>query len=91
LQEAKARLSELIRRARTEGPQTITVHGEEVAVVQDSETYRREHPEPKQSSEFGSTLQEILRNAPKLRDEEVDYYFCRNSELALPRFDEPLT
>ncbi len=33
LQEAKNRLSELIQRAETEGPQTITRHGTPVAVV----------------------------------------------------------
>jgi antitoxin Phd len=32
LQEAKAKFSELVRLAQTEGPQTVTVHGE-VAVV----------------------------------------------------------
>ncbi len=34
LQEAKNRLSEVVRAAKTKGPQVITVHGkEEVAVV----------------------------------------------------------
>jgi antitoxin Phd len=33
LQEAKARLSELVKRAESEGPQEITVHGEAKAVV----------------------------------------------------------
>ena len=33
LQEAKNKLSEVIRRAREEGPQTITVRGEPAAVV----------------------------------------------------------
>ncbi len=33
LQEAKNKLSELIDRALTEGPQVITRHGSEVAVV----------------------------------------------------------
>ncbi len=33
LQEAKNKLSEVIRRAREEGPQTITVRGEEAAVI----------------------------------------------------------
>jgi prevent-host-death family protein len=33
LQHAKARLSELIRRARSEGPQIITVHGKEEFVL----------------------------------------------------------
>ena len=41
LQEAKARLSELIKRAAKEGPQSITIHGEPTAVVLSSEEYER--------------------------------------------------
>lgn len=37
--DAKARLSELIRRARTEGPQTITRQGREAAVVVTAEEW----------------------------------------------------
>ena len=33
LQDAKNRFSELVRRAREKGPQVITVHGREAAVV----------------------------------------------------------
>ena len=33
LQEAKARLSEVIKKAAKEGPQKITVRGERMAVV----------------------------------------------------------
>lgn len=33
LQEAKARFSELVKRAESEGPQDITVHGRSVAVL----------------------------------------------------------
>ncbi len=33
LQDAKTRLSEVIERAQTEGPQTITRHGTERAVI----------------------------------------------------------
>jgi antitoxin Phd len=40
VQEAKARLAELIERAGTEGPQTITRHGKERAVVLSIEHYR---------------------------------------------------
>jgi len=40
LQAAKARLSELIDRARTEGPQTITRHGTARAVVLSIEDYQ---------------------------------------------------
>ena len=41
LQEAKQRFSELVRHARAHGPQVVTKHGEEVAVVVSIEEYRR--------------------------------------------------
>ena len=45
LQEAKARLSEVVRKAAKEGPQSITVHGEtSVVVISDKEYERLNHP-----------------------------------------------
>jgi antitoxin Phd len=45
LQEAKARLSELIKKAVKEGPQSITVHGEPSVVVMSNKDYERlKHP-----------------------------------------------
>ena len=41
VQEAKQRLSELLRKAELEGPQFVTRHGEEVAVVLDIAHYRQ--------------------------------------------------
>jgi prevent-host-death family protein len=40
VQDAKQRFSELIRSARAEGPQVVTRHGEEIAVVIDIADYR---------------------------------------------------
>jgi len=40
VQEAKARFSEVVEKARTEGPQTITRHGRERAVLLSIEDYR---------------------------------------------------
>jgi antitoxin Phd len=40
LQQAKTHLSELIERAQSEGPQTITRHGAERAVVISVQEYR---------------------------------------------------
>lgn len=40
LQDAKTRLSEVIERAQTEGPQTITRHGTERAIVVSVKDYR---------------------------------------------------
>lgn len=41
LQEAKNRLSEVVRKARHEGPQTITLHGKDAAVVVSAEQFAR--------------------------------------------------
>jgi prevent-host-death family protein len=41
IQEAKAKFSELIRTAQTDGPQTITNHGQEEAVVMSKKDYDR--------------------------------------------------
>ena len=41
VQEAKQRFSELIRSANTDGPQVVTRHGEDIAVVIDIAEYRR--------------------------------------------------
>jgi prevent-host-death family protein len=41
LQDAKARFSELVRCARSEGPQHVTVHGREEVVVVSAEEFRR--------------------------------------------------
>ena len=41
LQDAKARFSELVRRARSEGPQHVTVHGREEVVVVAADEFRR--------------------------------------------------
>lgn len=41
LQQAKAQFSKVIRKAATEGPQEITVHGQQTAVVLSREDYTR--------------------------------------------------
>ncbi|MEO5332039.1 MAG: type II toxin-antitoxin system Phd/YefM family antitoxin [Magnetococcus sp. YQC-5] len=41
LQEAKARFNEVIRKAVTDGPQEITMHGQQTAVVLSREDYSR--------------------------------------------------
>ena len=41
LQDAKNRFSTLVKAAEKEGPQMITVHGREKAVLLSAETYRR--------------------------------------------------
>lgn len=41
VQEAKQRFSEVLRAVESVGPQTITRHGEEIAVIIDMAEYRR--------------------------------------------------
>ncbi len=41
LQEAKNRFSEVVKKAITEGPQTVTRHGEEIVVVLSKAEYNR--------------------------------------------------
>lgn len=41
VQEAKQRFSELLREAHANGPQVVTRHGEEIAVVIDITTWHR--------------------------------------------------
>ncbi len=41
LEDAKARFSEVVRRAHSEGPQAVTVRGQRSVVVVDAEEYDR--------------------------------------------------
>jgi antitoxin Phd len=65
LQDAKARFSEMARAARTEGPQTVTVHGKDAVVVLSAEAYARLATPPAKRPK----LRELLVNSP-LRDLE---------------------
>jgi antitoxin Phd len=44
LEDAKARFSELVRRAESDGPQTVTVRGREAVVVLSAEQFGRLSP-----------------------------------------------
>lgn len=47
LEDAKARFSEVVRRAGSSGPQLVTVRGKEAAVILAPEQYRRMLPKDK--------------------------------------------
>jgi prevent-host-death family protein len=64
IQEAKQQFSEMLRAVERGGPQTITRHGEEVAVVIDIAEYRR-LTVPKRD------FAEHLRGFPKLLADEL--------------------
>lgn len=57
LQEAKARLSEVVKKAAQEGPQHITLHGEPAAVLLSEADYRRLNKRPRRFVDF-------IRNSP---------------------------
>jgi antitoxin Phd len=57
LQEAKNRLSELVRKAQQEGPQTITLHGKDAAVVVSAKQFAS-------LSRRKGTLVEFFRKSP---------------------------
>jgi antitoxin Phd len=77
LQEAKARLSEVVKKAVKEGPQEITVHGEPSAVVISSREYARlKHPKGSfvrfmHGSPFYGLELDLRRDQTLARDAEV--------------------
>jgi prevent-host-death family protein len=66
LQDAKARFSELVRTAKREGPQAVTVHGKEEVVVVSADEFRRLKGQPS-----GQALVDLLRHSP-LRDLDLE-------------------
>jgi prevent-host-death family protein len=64
VQEAKQRFSEVVRSARSDGPQFVTRHGDEVAVVLDIQEYRRLQGGARDFKAF-------LRTAPDLEGLDV--------------------
>lgn len=77
LQDAKARFSEVVRKAKTEGPQRITVHGREEVVVVSVEEYRRIKGQP-----TGQALVDLLQDSP-LGDIKMDRTRARSRVRAV--------
>ncbi|HVL80649.1 MAG TPA: type II toxin-antitoxin system Phd/YefM family antitoxin [Actinomycetota bacterium] len=76
LQDAKQRLSEVVRRALTEGPQVVTRHGEAVVVVLSAERYEElvgERP----------SFVEFLLEGPPFDDLELERSSDMPREVAL--------
>jgi prevent-host-death family protein len=67
IQDAKQRFSEMIRAVISEGPQVITRHGEDVAVVVDISEYRR-------LTRPSMDLTSVLLGGPKLDDGTADVF-----------------
>lgn len=66
MQEAKARLSEVVRRAESEGPQDITVHGQSVAIVLSRAAYDR-------LTGNRLSLLEFMQQSPLYGVEEIEF------------------
>lgn len=77
LQEAKQRFSEVVRRAQDDGPQIVTRHGDEVAVVVSIAEYRRLAGNKPEFKDFllsapDLTALEIERSRERARVVELD-------------------
>jgi prevent-host-death family protein len=67
IQEAKQRFSEMIRAVTSQGPQVITRHGEDIAVVIDVREFHR-------LTRAAVNLTDILLGGPKVDDSIVDVF-----------------
>ena len=66
MQEAKSRLSEVVKDAERAGPQGITVHGRPVAVVLSRADYER-------LTGTGESLVAFMRRSPLAGAEDIDF------------------
>lgn len=78
MQEAKARLSELVKLTESDGPQAITLHGRPVAVVLSQHAFE-------QLSGSGKSLLELMQCSPLYGLDEIEFERDRSDtrEVAL--------
>jgi len=76
LQAAKQHFSELVERARNEGPQVVTKHGKDAVVVVSAEEYQRLRGD-------GPNLIEFIRSAPDLDTLDLDRATDRGRDVEL--------
>lgn len=89
LQDAKARLSELVRKARAGAPQKVTVHGKEAVVVCDPERF-----EVRPKRRPVRTMAEFIEASKRYRGLAEGIEFERRVEMNIsprPVFDEDET
>jgi prevent-host-death family protein len=85
LQDAKARFSEVVRRARSDGPQHVTVHGrEEVVVISAGEYARLAGESAEAKPKTGLALVEALQ---QLRGLEITRDVVLSPVRPSPTFD----
>ena len=78
LEDAKAKFSEVVRLAATDGPQLVTVRGKEAAVILAPETYRQLLPAPKDQE----PLFEFLKGL-RLSEIDMEREFDSGREVSL--------
>jgi len=80
LAEAKAKFSEVVEKARTQGPQHLTRNGKDAVVVVSAETWAE------QTSRGGASFIEALLNpnARVLSVEEAEALFVRDTDPGRP-------
>ncbi len=66
LQEAKAKFSEVVRRAQTEGPQTVTVHGKKAVTIAAA-------ARSTDKAETGASLVDLLNESPLRGAGDLDF------------------
>jgi prevent-host-death family protein len=79
LAEAKAKFSEVVEKARTDGPQHVTRNGKEAVVVVAADEWKR-------ATGGGKSFIEALLN-PAVRvlsDEEAETLFARDPDIGRP-------
>ena len=81
VQDAKARLSEVMRRAREVGPQHVTVHGREEAVVISAEEYRKLRGDERTGADIVSAFQKCPFPDDLIIERERSYPVFRDVEL----------
>jgi len=73
LQDAKAHFSQVVREAREQGPQRVTLHGKDAVVILSAEDYARLAPAAAQPS-----LHALLSGSP-LRDLDFEHGSVRSA------------
>ncbi len=68
LQDAKARFSEVVRRAQAEGPQRVTVHGKDTVVILSTADYAKVKPVGRGTTEgrTGADLIAVMQKGRRL-------------------------
>jgi prevent-host-death family protein len=89
LQDAKARFSELVRKARAGAPQTVTIHGKDAVIIADAERFEV-RPKPRHKK----TMADFVEASKKYRGLAEGIDFERRVTMDIrprPVFDEDQT